>query len=475
MWEEYFTPASKLAALELLARVGHDTKVIAGGTDLILELQRRAASPLALIDISRVHGLDYIKLDEKGMIHLGALITHNQVVSSALCVEQAFPLVEACWSVGSPQIRNIATVGGNLLTASPANDTISALIALDASVTLESAHRGKRTIPLRQFYHGVRKTDIAPDELLTDIAFERLCPGERGIFLKLGLRRAMAVAVVNVAIVVAIEGGRVREARIALGSVGPTVLRASEAERFLQDRSLSDMTASRAGEMAAQAAMPISDIRGSKSYRQEMVGVLVRRALLKIQEGQERAGWSSQPAMLWGGTQGRFPRYEGESLCHNNGLGQAIETTINGQSHAIRGANDKTLLGLIREDLGGTGTKEGCGEGECGTCTVLLDGIAVLSCLVPAPRAHLAQITTVEGLSRGGELSNLQKAFLDRGAIQCGYCTPGFVMSGEALLREVPTPSRDTIRQALLGNLCRCTGYYKIIEAIEQAASCTSV
>jgi carbon-monoxide dehydrogenase small subunit len=148
----------------------------------------------------------------------------------------------------------------------------------------------------------------------------------------------------------------------------------------------------------------------------------------------------------------------------------AIQVTVNGQRHRLWVAPNRTLTQLLREDLGLTGTKHGCGVGDCGACTVLMDGVPVNSCLVLAAQAHGRRITTIEGLAAGGRLHPVQRAFVEHGAIQCGFCTPGMILSAVALLERKARPSRQEIRQALSGNLCRCTGYQKIVEAVAAAA-----
>ena len=143
---------------------------------------------------------------------------------------------------------------------------------------------------------------------------------------------------------------------------------------------------------------------------------------------------------------------------------------VNGESVEVAFAPHKTLLEVLREDLGLTGTKHGCELGECGTCTVLVDGAPVLSCLALPADLQACEITTVEGMADGGRLHPLQQAFAELGAAQCGYCTPGILLTAKALLGEDPAPTRQQIREALAGNLCRCTGYTKILDAVELAA-----
>ncbi|MDF2673917.1 MAG: coxS [Clostridiales bacterium] len=146
-----------------------------------------------------------------------------------------------------------------------------------------------------------------------------------------------------------------------------------------------------------------------------------------------------------------------------------IHLTVNREKINSQVEPNKTLLWFLREELGLTGTKEGCGAGECGACTVILNGKAVNSCLVMALEAEGGEVYTIEGEARNGELSSLQRAFIDKNALQCGFCTPGLIMSARALLNENPDPNREEIKEAMQGNLCRCTGYEPIIEAIEEA------
>jgi aerobic-type carbon monoxide dehydrogenase small subunit (CoxS/CutS family) len=147
-----------------------------------------------------------------------------------------------------------------------------------------------------------------------------------------------------------------------------------------------------------------------------------------------------------------------------------LRLTVNGEEREVLAPVHHTLLEVLREELALPGTKHGCELGECGTCTVLLDGRPVLSCVTLPVECEGREVTTVEGLARGAQLHPLQQAFAELGAAQCGYCTPGFLLVAEALLRENPAPSRLEIAEALAGNLCRCTGYLKIFEAVELAA-----
>ena len=476
MWKDYYNVVSVDETLHILAEQGDRARIIAGATDLILEIERGVRKGIdTLIDVTRIKDLDQIVLDENNIIHIGPLVTHGQCAASKLIIEQAFPLAKAGLEVGAPQIRNRGTVAGNLITASPANDTITPLMALDAKVVLRST-QGQREIPLNEFYNGVRRNLMHPDEMMVDINFPALRTNQRGTFYKLGLRRAQAISVVNSAIILTLDNNRIADAVITLGSVAPVIIHASEAETFLKDKILDDDAIEKAAYLAKLAAHPIDDIRGSKEYRLEMVRVCVLRSLRSLVDGEERLGYPVRPVLLRARTDLHLSPHETltgfqRSIHYIRGQSEPlIETRINGKSYTFESGQHKTLLRLLREEAGLIGTKEGCAEGECGACTVFMDGMAVMSCLVPATRAHGAEIVTIEGIAQDGELHPVQQAFIDKGAVQCGYCTPGFIMSSVMLLNEIYKPTQEEIKQAVSGNLCRCTGYYSIVSAIEQAA-----
>ena len=476
MWQNYYSVTTVSEAIDLLAEYGERARIVAGATDLMLEIERGQRPGVdTLIDITRVPGLDQIAV-RGDTIRLGPLVTHNHVVGNSRAIERALPLAQAAWVVGAPQIRNRGTVAGNVITASPANDTITPLWALGASVTLASK-RGERTLDFPSFYTGVRQTAMQPDEMLTAITFPALAKHERGIFVKLGLRKAQAISVVNAAVILGFDDSdQIVHTVVTLGSVAPTILRVPVAEQYLQGKRLTDEVIREAARLAAAAPTPIDDVRSHAAYRTEMCRVLVARALRALRDGTERNGWPEQPAMLWGPHGGLVHESLPEMVRHEPDASDTIVTTVNGKTYAVTGGTDKTLLRFLREDIGLTGTKEGCAEGECGACTVFLDGAAVMACLVPAPRAHGAEIVTVEGLATTeGALHPIQQAFVETGAVQCGYCTPGLLMSGAKLLEEHPHPTRAQIEQSITGNLCRCTGYYRIVEAFEKAALGTTV
>jgi carbon-monoxide dehydrogenase medium subunit len=335
-------------------------------------------------------------------------------------------------------------------------------MALGATLKLVST-RGERFVPLADFYTGVRKTVMNNDEIIIDVFFPALDAHQESFFIKTALRKAQAISVINISVLLSFQEELIESAQITLGAAAPTIIHAEEAETFLVGKELTEAVIKDAVKLVTRAAHPISDVRGSADYRAYMMGVIAKRALTAVKDGVDKTLIPSEPILLMGmGTNTQKPKLPW--------TGEEIHTWINGKEFRFTTGFEKTLLNLIRDEAGLTGTKEGCAEGECGACTVYLDGRAVMSCLVPAPRAHGAEIVTIEGMSDGETLHPVQEAFIEHGAVQCGFCTPGFVMAAAKLLEERETPTQAEIRQAITGNLCRCTGYYKIVEAIESAS-----
>src|SRR5918993_178148 len=332
VWQQYFQPQALDDALALLARHSNDARIVAGGTDVIVELSRGIRPTSTLIDVTAIPGLRRVSLTD-GTISLGALTTHNDVVASPLCRHRALPLAQACWEVGAPQIRTRGTIAGNLITASPANDTITPLVALDAEIVLSRA-RGERVLRLDDFYLGVRRTALAPDELLREIRFAAMAENQRGRFVKLGLRRAQAISVIDAAVVLTFDGNAVTEARIALGSLAPTIVRAATAENFLVGKRLTPEVCSEAATLACAAVSPIDDVRGTAAYRLQTLHNLLARTLEELGRGDLLTGIPENPVLL------DTSAADADRLSPGGEpFAGAIKTRINGHSTVLRVSN----------------------------------------------------------------------------------------------------------------------------------------
>jgi carbon-monoxide dehydrogenase small subunit len=255
-------------------------------------------------------------------------------------------------------------------------------------------------------------------------------------------------------------------------------VRAKKAEALLRGKVLTPELVAEAAQAASQEVVPIDDVRSTATYRREIARVLVydglqrawnragrgddldRRAHLRTAVRESDATWS-KPA----GPAGTATARRSVSGEHD------IELWVNGIKRSLRVRSNDLLLNVLRDELELTGAKYGCGIGECGACTVLVNGKPVLSCLMLAVSAHGSEIITVEGLQGPeGELDPLQDAFIEHQAFQCGYCTPGMLMTAKSLLEESPSPTEADVREYLKGNLCRCTGYARIVQAVMSVA-----
>jgi carbon-monoxide dehydrogenase medium subunit len=267
-------------AVALLAQHGPEVKVLAGGTDLLADLKfSHHPPPKVVVDITRAAELRGITLTDQGL-RIGALVTHSEIMASPV-IRDLFPaLVDAAHTIGAVQTRNLGTLGGNLVTAVPSVDSGPTLVALDAQVTVLGPS-GKRQLPLAEFFVGPRKTALKSDELLLDILIPKSSLGKPTAFLKFGLRKGQALALVNVAASFWVDwdNGTFVEPRIALGAVAPKVIHASSAEAFLAGRKVTPEAMAEAGQKAVGDAKPISDFRASADYRRDLIAVLTKRTL----------------------------------------------------------------------------------------------------------------------------------------------------------------------------------------------------
>ena len=278
---EMYQPTSLQEASRLLKDNGPGGRFLAGGTDLVIAIKEKGLLPKYVVDLKKVPGLSGIRENGDGSITIGALTTMREIETAPL-ITGKFPfLAQSAAEVGSIQIRNRATVGGNMANATPSADVAPALIALNAAATIFSA-AGERTVSLEEFFRGPGQSVMTPDEILTEITIPKTDPRLVGEYIKFSPRDMMDLAYVGVAVAYVLDEKerRCENVRIVLGAVAPTPIRAPKAEAILEGRILTEELATRAGEMAAQEAKPISDVRSSADYRRAMVGVMTKRALL---------------------------------------------------------------------------------------------------------------------------------------------------------------------------------------------------
>jgi carbon-monoxide dehydrogenase medium subunit len=443
---------------EALSALADGARPVAGGTDLVVGA-RQGKSPLpeSIVAIHRLEELRGVS-SESGRLRLGALVTHEEIAADATIRERLTALADASAIVGSHATRAQGTVGGNVMNASPAMEIGGPLMVFGAEAALRSS-AGERRLPVAELLTGPGATAAAADELLTAVEVPLPSEGAGSCYARLEYRRQMEIAVVGATAAVTLADGTVDQARVAITALAPTIRLVPEAEEALVGTEGGAEAVRAAAQAAAEAAEPISDVRASADYRRAMAEVLARRVLTAAVARARRDGSGA-----------------GEHLALRGGVVVKVPVTlhVNGIAYELELAPSLTLLYAVRDAVGLTGAKEGCDDSECGACMMLLDGKPVNSCSYLAVQADGREVTTVEGLADGAELAPLQRAFLEHGGVQCGFCTPGMLISATALLDSTPSPSEEEVRIALSGNLCRCTGYDGIVKAVLEVSQARS-
>lgn len=282
---DVLSPRTLEDALDILQKQA-GIRIVAGGSDVIVQLRDGAIKADMLLNVLSLKELRFVKQTDN-QIHIGSLATYSDIINSNLTRKHAWVLVDAARQIGAIQLQNTATIGGNLGNASPAGDSLPPLYALDAVVVTRSKS-GKREIPIEQFFIAYRKTALKPDELIEEVYFDALDSDDRGVYLKLGLREANAISIVDVAVALRgrKQGDSFADAKVALGAVAPTIRRARKCEQAMIDRPLSDEILRKAALLAANDAAPIDDIRGSAGYRKAVVVSLIYQALYQAVYGR---------------------------------------------------------------------------------------------------------------------------------------------------------------------------------------------
>ena len=323
---------------------------------------------------------------------------------------------------------------------------------------------GKRVISIEEFLLDAGKVDLKQAELVASIQLPPQQSSTGSAFIKISRVKA-DLAKVNAAAVLVRDGDRILDCRLTLGSIAPTVIRAREAEAILIGQDFDDQLALRAGEVASTEIAPIDDARSTSWYRREITRAIVYDVL---QAAWERTKIKNPVSVAK--KSDVFVEHKAKRQNHmqvKRGDSCFIRLNVNGKPHKLWVKSNELLLNVLRDRLQLTGTKYGCGVGECGACTIKLDGEPALSCLILAISADGSDVLTVEGLqSTDGKLDPIQEAFIKEKGFQCGYCTPGMLMMVKSMIDETHPPTQDEIRNYLKGNRCRCTGFASILRSV---------
>ncbi|MGM0597230.1 MAG: FAD binding domain-containing protein [Myxococcota bacterium] len=466
----YQCPSTLKQCLDSLSR--DNFILIAGGTDLFIKLEDLDSSKNRFMDLSNLP-LNEIKINEASppRLIIGSTANMGQIASNPLVQKHAPVLARACSETGGPQVRNRATLGGNIANASPAADSVCALTALEATVKVQSSS-ASREIPLGDFFTGPGRTVLQPGELITwiNIPIPQENPEVKTIhsWYKMGNRKAAIISLAAFAARLSLDqNNRILSSSTALASVGPTCVKALKTDAFLKGKELNNQTIQQAREILKQEISPISDFRGSADYRKHICSSFLKKHLHQTSFGGEHLLAKLNPIPIL--------KTKLVPQAQISDQPQTIRLLINGEKHKYTGEPGQRLLDYLRDELHLTGTKNGCKEGECGACTVLLDGIPVNSCLVPMGSLNNREVITIEGITNpDGSMGKVQEAYVEAGAVQCGFCTPGFEIVTEFLRKNQLQLSPEEIKRELSGNLCRCTGYKHIIDAVEKVLSTTN-
>ena len=423
-------------AVELLSG-GRDgeARVLAGGQSLMATLNMRLDAPRLLVDINGIPGLDGITR-KNGAIEIGALVRQSQAERSALIAEAAPLIAKALPHIGHRAIRNRGTLAGSIAFADPAAELPACLLALGGEVDIADPN-GARTVKADDFFRGLFETALGPHDVITAIRVPAATAATRTGFAEFA-RRHGDYAMAGLAASAHADdraGGRALGVFRRRVNADPRSACRSRAQRWRNRRDAHRCGRRRARERSRPARRHPSDERGQAAPR--------RRAAAA-----------------------RYAPTRGDTMSARID----ITLTVNGETVHESVEPRKSLVDFLREDLGLTGSHVGCEHGVCGACTVRVDGQIVRGCLMLAVQCDGARVETIEGLADSGEIDDLRAAFETRNALQCGYCTPGILMTMKAFLDSHPKPTEPEVREALSGNLCRCTGYQHIVDAVLLAA-----